>query len=83
VGRLVAGADGCAVLPGRVWLPEEALPLLPPIFRAARARGLGVDEVAEALLRMEHALATQSRIKPQVAFRPEGLDRRASPRKEP
>jgi hypothetical protein len=72
------------VLPGRVWLPEEALPLLPPIFRAARARGLGVDEVAEALLRMEHALATRSRIKPQVAFRPEGLDRRATPpRKEP
>jgi hypothetical protein len=36
-----------------------------------------VDAVVDALLWMEHRLASMSRIKPQVAFRPEGLDRRA------
>ena len=77
VGRIVAGSDGCAVLPGRVWLPEEALPFFPEIFHAARARSMEVDAVVDALLWMEHRLASMSRIKPQVAFRPEGLDRRA------
>jgi hypothetical protein len=76
VGRIVAGADGCAVLPGRVWLPEASLPLLPEIFREARARRLLTDAVAEGLLWMEHLMATLSRIKPQYAFRPEALDRR-------
>lgn len=75
-GRLVAGADGCAVLPGRVWLPEAALPLLPEIFKAARTRAMETDALVEAVLWMEHLLATMSRIKPQYAFRAEGLDHR-------
>lgn len=76
VGRIVAGADGCAVLPGRIWLPAEVLALLPEILRAARARSFDTDALAEALLWMEHLMATLSRIKPQYAFRAEGLDRR-------
>jgi len=76
VGRIVAGSDGCAVLPGRVWLPQDALPLLPDIIRAARARPMDTDAFCEAILWMEHTLATMSRVKPQYAFRAEGLDRR-------
>lgn len=76
VGRLVAGSDGCAVLPGRVWLPRDAAPCLPDVLRAARARALSTDDLADAILWMEHLLATLSRIKPRYAFRPESLDRR-------
>jgi hypothetical protein len=79
VGRIVAGADGCAVLPGRVWLPEEATPLLPPLLAAARERNLGSEVFLDALLRMDHALATMSRVKPQYAFRSEALDERPPP----
>jgi hypothetical protein len=78
-GRIVAGADGCAVLPGRVWLPEEAGPLLPPLLEAARSRGLADDPFLDALLRMDHTLTTMSRVKPQYAFRVEALDERPAP----
>ncbi|RYE84102.1 MAG: hypothetical protein EOO75_18535, partial [Myxococcales bacterium] len=81
-GRIVAGADGCAVLPGRLWLPATSLPLLPPIVDEARRRGLDTDATIEAFCWMEHLMATMSRIKPQYAFRPDNLDRRVpSPRR--
>lgn len=81
-GRIVAGADGCAVLPGRIWLPTASLPLLPPILEEARRRCLGTDDAIEAFCWMEHLMATMSRIKPQYAFRPDNLDRRVpSPRR--
>ena len=74
VARIVAGTDGCAVLPGIVWLPAEAAPLLDPLLAAARARSLTVDALADALLRMDHALATMSRVKVAYAFREAALD---------
>lgn len=74
LGRIVAGSDGCAVLPGRIWLPEEALPFLPELVAEARARGMDIDTFSEALLRMEHSLTTMSRVKPRYAFRPEALN---------
>ena len=74
VGRVVAGTDGCAVLPGIVWLPAEATALLAPIFAAARARGLAIDAVADALLRMDHTRQTMSRVKVAYAFREAALD---------
>ncbi len=81
-GRLIAGADGCAVLPGRLWLPTTSLPLLPAIVDEARRRSLDTDPAIEAICWMEHLMATMSRVKPQYAFRPENLDRRVpSPRR--
>lgn len=80
VGRVVAGTDGCAVLPGIVWLPAEATPLVAPIVAAARARALAVDALADSLLRMDHVLATMSRVKTAYAFREAALDAPAAPR---
>jgi hypothetical protein len=74
LGRVVAGVDGCAVLPGLVWLPSESVPLLGPLVEGGKARGMELDDFAEALLRMDHALATMSRVKAQFAFRLEHLD---------
>lgn len=77
VARIVAGSDGCAVLPGRLWLPADATPLVVALLPAARERGLDADAFLDALLRMEHALATMSRVKAAYAFRPAALDRHA------
>lgn len=74
LGRIVAGIDGCAVLPGVVWLPAEATPYLPQLIEAARAREMNIDSFAEALLRMDHALSTMSRMKAHHTFRPDYLD---------
>lgn len=69
VGRVVAGTDGCAVLPGIVWLPGEATELVAPIVAAAHERGMTVESTAETLLRMDCAYATLSRVKAAYAFR--------------
>ena len=76
LGRIVAGLDGCAVLPGLVWLPAEAAPLLPGLLAEARERGMTAALFIEALLRMDHALSTLSRVKARYAFRVEALGRR-------
>lgn len=80
VGRVVAGVDGCAVLPGLVWLPSESLPLIDGLADRADARGMGVDDFADALLRMDHALATMSRVKAAHAFRLEAVALAGEPR---
>jgi hypothetical protein len=69
VGHVAAAADGCALLPGLVWLPEEAAPLLGPLLDEGRRLGARFDDVADALLRMDHALATLARVRAQYAFR--------------
>jgi hypothetical protein len=69
VGHIAAAADGCVFLPGLVWLPEEATPLLGPLLDEARRLGAPFDDVADALLRMDHALATLARVRPHYAFR--------------
>jgi hypothetical protein len=69
VGHVVAAADGCALLPGLVWLPDEATPHLDALLDEARRLGPPFDDVADALLRMDHALATLARVRPQYAFR--------------
>jgi hypothetical protein len=73
VGRIVAGTDGCAVLPGRVWLPGEATPLLDALLEEADVRGMDADAFADAILRMDHAYATLSRVKVGYAFRAAAL----------
>lgn len=73
-GRVAALADGAAtLLPGAVFhhadTLEPALALLPE----ARARGLATDEALDALLRMDHAFRTLSRVKPAFAYRKAAL----------
>lgn len=75
IGRLVGAYDGCTLLPGAVFLPAAATPLLPDLLVEARARGLGRDTILDALLRMDNALATLSRVKPAFAFRVQSLPR--------
>jgi hypothetical protein len=74
VGHVAAAADGCALLPGLVWLPEEAAPHLAALLGEARRLGASFDDVADALLRMDHALATLARVRPQYAFRLAALE---------
>ncbi|HEU4535320.1 MAG TPA: hypothetical protein VFS00_14430 [Polyangiaceae bacterium] len=69
VGHVAAAADGCVCLPGLVWLPDEAAPHLDALLDEARRLGAPFDDVADALLRMDHALATLARVRPQYAFR--------------
>lgn len=80
VGRVVAASDGCAVLPGLLWLPEEATSLLDPLLTEARSLDLGFDAFADALLCMDHSWLTMSRARAQNAFRPEALRAAARPR---
>jgi hypothetical protein len=73
IGRVIGAYDGCTLLPGLVWLPAEASSLLPALLAEARQRQLGRDEILDALLRMDHALMTLSRVKVSFAFRAASL----------
>jgi hypothetical protein len=72
----VVGAEGpvtVALLPGAVFHPRDALPAIEGVLAAARQQGLGTDDVLDALLRMERALRSLSRVKAAYAYRPEAL----------
>ncbi len=73
VARVVGGADGCALLPGVVFHRADATPYIEQVTAAARACGMQVDDVCDALLRMDHALQTLSRVRPAFAYRAEAL----------
>ncbi len=73
VARLVGGMDGCAMLPGVVFHRADATPHIVEVVATARERGMAVDDVCEALLRMDHALQTLSRVRPAYAYRSEAL----------
>ena len=57
------------VLPGAVYHPPEALPLLEPLLAEAEARGLGKGAALDALLRMELAHRKATRMKVAYAYR--------------
>jgi hypothetical protein len=71
---IVAASDGCAVLPGIIFHPADATPHIYKIIAAAHARGLSPGQICDALLRMEHAFSTLSRVKVAFAYRLEALD---------
>lgn len=73
VARLVGAADGCAMLPGVVFHRADATPFIHAVTDEARSRGMGADEVCDAMLRMDYALQTLSRVRPAFAYRVEGL----------
>ena len=68
--RLVASEAGeVALLPGVFFTPEDATPFALEVLVEGRARGLALEEVGDALLLMEHRLATLSRVKAGFAYR--------------
>lgn len=72
--RLLASADGCAVLPGTVFHPADAREAIERVLGTARAEARDPDDVLDSLLRMEHTWRTLSRVKVGYAYRPEALD---------
>src|SRR5260221_4021271 len=54
--RIVAATDGCAMLPGILFHPPDATPLIGELIRARPERGPSQDEICDALLRMQHTL---------------------------
>lgn len=73
VARLVGGADGCAVLPGVVFHRADATPHIREVTEQALARGMAGDDICDALLRMDHAMQTLSRVRPGFAYRADAL----------
>jgi hypothetical protein len=67
-----------ALLPGAVFHPRDATEHVAPVLAAARARGMSTGDTLDALLRMQRALRSLSRVKPAYAYRAEALSPRAS-----
>jgi hypothetical protein len=77
----VAAIDGplvVALLPGGVFHPRDATAAIAPVLAAGRDRGLSTGEVLDALLRMERALRSLSRVKAAYAYRPDALTPRSA-----
>ena len=66
-----------AMLPGAVFHPRDATACIPPVLAAARTQGLGTGDTLDALLRMNRALRSLSRVKVGYAYRAEALSPRA------
>jgi hypothetical protein len=71
--RVACAANVVAMLPGAVYHPEDATPAIDTVIEAARARGVGHEDVLDALLRMERKLRSLSRVKAAYAYRADGL----------
>jgi hypothetical protein len=67
---VAATAEGATVLPGHLFHPAEARPLIEATLEAGRDRSLAMSHVLDSLLRMEHALRTLSRVSVRYAYRP-------------
>jgi hypothetical protein len=66
-----------ALLPGAVFHPRDATPCIDPVLAAARARGMSATDTLDALLRMQRALRSLSRVKVAYAYRVEALSPQA------
>jgi hypothetical protein len=78
--RVVGAEDpslAVALLPGAVFHPRHATEHVAPVLEAARARGMSTGDTLDALLRMQRALRSLSRVKPAYAYRAEALSPRA------
>ncbi len=71
--RIVAATDGCAMLPGIIFHPPDATPLIADLVRAGLERGMSRDELCDALLRMQHTFRNLSRVKIGYAYKAEAL----------
>jgi hypothetical protein len=77
--RVVGAEDPLtvALLPGAVFHSRDATEHVAPVLAAARARGMSTGDTLDALLRMQRALRSLSRVKPAYAYRAEALSPRA------
>lgn len=66
-----------ALLPGAVFHSRDATEHVAPVLAAARSRGMSTGDTLDALLRMQRALRSLSRVKPAYAYRAEALSPRA------
>ncbi len=71
--RVLATAEGAALLPGTVFHPADARAAIEQALLDARRRKLDTDRVLDALLRMEHAWQTMSRVKVAYAYRADAM----------
>jgi hypothetical protein len=73
--RIVVSEDALtvALLPGAVFHPREATAPIDGVLAAAREAALSTDDTLDALLRMERALRSLSRVKAAYAYRPGAL----------
>jgi hypothetical protein len=71
--RIVAATDGCAMLPGIVFHPPDATPLIADLVRTGHERGMARDDLCDALLRMQHTFRNLSRVKIGYAYKAEAL----------
>jgi hypothetical protein len=76
-GRMVAASDGCTLLPGVVFHPPDALAYVERVIASGHRKGLGRDEICDALLRMQDGFSTLSRVKIAYAYNPDALKRPA------
>ncbi len=65
------------LLPGAVFHPREATPCIDLVLAAARARDMASNDTLDALLRMNRALRSLSRVKVAYAYRVEALSPQA------
>ena len=66
-----------ALLPGAVFHSRDATPCIDPVLAAARSRGMSTTDTLDALLRMNRALRSLSRVKAAYAYRAEALSPQA------
>jgi hypothetical protein len=72
-GRLVGANDGCAFLPGAIFHDAQATQYIEQVLQAASSAALPGPGLFDALLRMDHALRTMSRVRASRAYRAEAL----------
>jgi hypothetical protein len=77
VGAMIGGVPRVTLLPGAIFHPEDAVEPITAVLKAARAQGLSTHDTLDALLRMERALRTLSRMKASYAYRASALARSA------
>jgi len=72
-GAMRDGAPRVALLPGAVFHPADAIEPIDAVLKAARQQGMTTDGTLDALLRMERALRSLSRMKAGYAYRASAL----------
>jgi hypothetical protein len=71
--RIVAASDGCAMLPGILFHPPDATPLIYDILTAGKQRGMSRHDLCDSLLRMQHTFRHLARVKIGYAYKVEAL----------
>lgn len=75
VDARVVGAGRIVVLPGALFHHADALEPMLALLPEARSRALATHDLCDAMMRMDHAFRTLSRVKPAFAYRKEALSK--------